>query len=446
MRGDASIAALGVHGQAAAFADGSLTPSDAVEAYTRRIHQFNPALNAFLDLRLADAAKEARDATERWRTGAALSPIDGVAFGVKANIAVGGLPWHGGIAAYRGRVAGEDAACVAALRRAGAIPLGILNMHEGALGATTDNPHFGRCYNPWGENKTPGGSSGGSGASVAAGLCAFALGTDTMGSVRIPSAYCSVAGLKPSYGAVPGDGLIDLSPTLDHIGPHARTAADIRLVLPHLRGQVNADVDHQSIRIGIADWGGAVDIDEDVAVAFAAATDIIMTYAQTKSVDISSFDFGALRRRGLLVSEVEGHHAHQVMLAKDPSGFSDEFRGMLEWGIGQNREKIDAAYDDVRAAGKAVDRLFDDVDVIITPTAPQGPFSFGETVPANQADFTCIANFAGAPAVAVPASTAGAPPASIQFIARKGMDHVALAAAAAFEDARGPAPFPPDHF
>lgn len=439
-----NIVLEGVEALSEAFQEGEASPVDIFAAYKQRISDFNPALNAFLHLRLEEAEIEARASTERWRAGEALSRLDGVPFGVKANIAVADLPWHGGIAAYRERIARRDAQAVANLRKAGAIPIGVLNMHEGALGATTDNIHFGRCYNPWGNGLTPGGSSGGSGAAVAAGLCAFSLGTDTMGSVRIPSAYCGVAGLKPSYGAVPATGLVDLSPMLDHIGPHARTAADLKLILSIMTGAAPPS-SKLPIRFGVADWKAAVDVTDDVDAAFQAATETIMSLGEVSKVDLSVFDFGALRRRGLLISEVEGHRAHRETLEKNPAGFSDAFRGLLEWGAGQPKEKLDAAYADIRNAGAALNALFDDVDVIVAPTAPQGPFPFEYPVPSNQADFTCIANFSGGPAVAVPAGGNGAPPASVQFIARKGRDETALAAAIAYEDARGVSPYPPHY-
>lgn len=438
----ADILAKDVCGISDAFAGGSLAPVDVLRVYFDHIEQYNPRLNAFLSLRFDAAMEEARAAAGRWKSGQQRSPIDGVPFGVKANIAVKGLPWHGGIAAYRDRMAEEDAGVVERLRGAGAVPMGILNMHEGALGATTDNPSFGRCYNPWGDGLTPGGSSGGSGAAVAAGFCAFSLGTDTMGSVRIPSAYCGIAGLKPSYGDICGRGLVELSRTLDHIGPHALSARDLKMIYAALRKDDSAPP-ARSLRIGIGDWRGGVDVSPDVAAAFKKAAQELSKIGEVSIIDLSKFDFGALRRRGLLVSEVEGYRTHKQRLAQSPGGFSDDFRGLLEWGAGQSQEKIDAAYAEVKSAGAALNALFDEVDVITIPTAPQGPFGFDDQIPANQADFTCIANFAGAPAVATPASVDGAPPASLQFIAKTGADAVALEAAIAFEAMRGPAPRPP---
>ena len=173
----------------------------AADVYLGRIERLNslwrtPSCSWIARARFAEAAAS----TARWAAGAPLSPLDGVAIGIKANIAVRGLPWHAGVAAYRERIAHEDADCVMALRKSGAVILGVLNMHEAALGATTDNIAFGRCHNPYRHDFTPGGSSGGSAAAVSGGLCAAALGTDTLGSVRIPAAYCGVFGHMPPRG------------------------------------------------------------------------------------------------------------------------------------------------------------------------------------------------------------------------------------------------------
>ena len=137
------------------------------------------------------------------------------------------------LAAAHHPVPAVDAEVIRRLRAAGAVILGKLNMQEGALGAVNDNPHHGRTTNPFRDGYTPGGSSGGSGAAVAAGLCAAALGTDTGGSVRIPAAYCGVVGLKPSFGLVSTRGVVPLSLRLDHVGPLTRTVAD---AAHHARG------------------------------------------------------------------------------------------------------------------------------------------------------------------------------------------------------------------
>ncbi|MEM9168849.1 MAG: amidase [Pseudomonadota bacterium] len=420
-----------------AFGTGADAPSAALARAFSRIEETNGAVNAFLHLRTDAARDEASASDARWRSGAPLSPIDGTPFGVKANIAVAGLPWHAGVGAYRDRIAAEDADVVRLLKAAGAVAVGVVNMHEGALGATTDNPHFGRCGNPWDTDLTPGGSSGGSAAAVAAGMCAFALGTDTMGSVRIPSAYCGIAGVKPTFGAVPGDGLIDLSPSLDHIGPHARSVADCAAVLSVLAGTpITLDATRR-YRVAIGRWGDAVACEPGVAAGFDRAVSALREIADLTDVAIDDIDFGRLRRRGLLISEREGYAAHEAALAAGGAGFSDEFRMLLEWGHGQPDDKLDAARAAIAAAGQTVRRLIGEHDALVLPTTPQGPFPFGEDAPANQADFTALANFAGAPAVATPAA-AGArnqPPPSVQFIGAPGDDATVLSLAAAFEKA-----------
>ena len=171
--------------------------------YRHRIEALDARIHAFVDL------------TQE-------QPRDGLAWAAKSNIAVQGLPVTAGCEAYRSRISEADAEVIKRIRASGGTLLGTVNMHEGALGATTDNETYGRTKNPWNTDYTPGGSSGGSGAAVAAGLCDVALGTDTMGSVRIPAAYCGVQGHKPTYGLVPETGVVPLSTTLDHVGPLAR--------------------------------------------------------------------------------------------------------------------------------------------------------------------------------------------------------------------------------
>ena len=200
------------------------------EAYLERIARINPRILAFTALDIDNARAAAAESAVRIARGEP-RPLEGVPFGIKANIDIEGLATTAGVAARRDDVATSDAAVVTRLRDAGAVILGHLNMHEAALGATTDNPAYGRTENPHRIGRTPGGSSGGSGAAVAAGLCAAALGTDTMGSVRIPAAYNGVYGLKPTHGLVPDDGLVFLARRLDSIGPLARSVADLAAVM-----------------------------------------------------------------------------------------------------------------------------------------------------------------------------------------------------------------------
>ncbi|TGY90174.1 amidase [Marinicauda algicola] len=421
-------------------------PADPVETYDRaiaRIARFNPGLNAVLEVR--EARTEAEASARRVKAGEPRSPIDGLPVAVKANIALSGLAWHAGIAAYRDRIAQRDAACVARLKAAGAVVFATLNMEEGALGAVTDNPHFGRCLNPWGENLTPGGSSGGSGAAVAAGLVPASLGTDTMGSVRIPAAYCGVAGHKPSRGAVPLEGVIALSRTLDHVGPLARKAKEAADVFAVLSETPPARAPGLSgLLIGRWRVEDHVAVDGEILAAFEAALKA-MEKRGARIVDISlaRYGFGQSRRAGLLIAEREGAAIHAEALEADPEGFSEDFRKMLAWGARQSPDRYEAALLVLKAAAADAGAAFEACDLLAAPTACETAFPFGSEVPAGQADITAFADLAGIPATSVPSalSSAGLPMA-IQFMAPAGEDARALGAAMAYEDLRGEFPAP----
>lgn len=396
------VVEAGALGLAALFR-GGVSPVDAIEVYLERIARLNPTLNAFLDVDVQGARAAAGDSAARWAAGRPLSPLDGVPVGVKANIAVAGLPWHAGIAAYRDRIADRDAEVVTRLRAAGAVILGTLNLHEGALGATTDNPAFGRCENPHRMGFTPGGSSGGSGAAVAAGLCAAALGTDTLGSVRIPSAYCGVFGLKPARGAVPNAGLVPLSWTLDSIGPHARSAGDARVLLEVLTGQAAPLAAGDDRPLAVLEFDGQVQVEPAVARAASRTVEAARSAGlEVRPLRLDDYDFGGVRRLGLLISEAEGHVVHEAMLAERPDGFSPAFAGGLAWAARQPAPRLARAYRDLDAAAARVRECLAPYAGLLCPTTPQPAFAFADPVPANQADFTAVANVTGLPALAFP--------------------------------------------
>ncbi len=437
--------------QAAAFALGRWSPLEVFDAYARRIASLNPVLNAVLDTRFTAAREEAASSADRWARGAPLSEIDGAVVLVKANIAVEGLPWHAGIKAYERRIAREDAVCVARLKAAGAVIAGTVNMEEAALGAVTDNPWFGRTLNPWGDEDdaiTPGGSSGGSGSAVAAGLCIMALGTDTMGSVRIPAAYCGVAGHKPSRHLIDTGGVVALSSTLDHVGPLARSARDLSAFTAALSGQPQRPQRGLTgLTIGRWRFEDALDCDPEVMAAFETAL-ARLDAAGARIVDVrpEHYAYGQSRRAGLLVSEIEALHIHGPQLQKNPEGFSEGLRNLLGWGAQQSAEKIEAAYALVRAAETDAEIWFGDCDLVAAPTALEPAFPFAEPAPAGQADLTAFADMAGIPATAVPMGlTKAGLPVSIQFLAPHGRDGLSLRAATQFEMMAGGPLIPPGY-
>ena len=362
---------------------------------------------------------EAHRAAERAAARRRLGPLDGIAIAVKDNIDVAGVPTSNGFGGPAYRVPTKDAAVVARLRAAGAIILGKLNMHEGALGATNDNPHFGRTVNPHRHGHSPGGSSGGSAAAVAAGLCCAALGSDSGGSVRIPAAYCGIVGLKPSYGLVSTQGVVPLSYRLDHVGPLARTVSDCALMLDVLAGfdpqcpesrraaptryQPAAPEWLDGLRLGVLRNFAAEPVEPAIATAFRAALDQLTSLgAELRTVEMPSYDMAQGRRAGFVRIEVEAAFVHAELYRTQPERFSPQMRSYLEWGSKAPATTLVRADRRIDVAAFELTRCFEDVDAIVSPTAPQAALAFADKAPDNAGAFCVPANFAGCPATSVP--------------------------------------------
>jgi aspartyl-tRNA(Asn)/glutamyl-tRNA(Gln) amidotransferase subunit A len=341
-------------------------------------------------------------------------PLEGKTVGVKANIAVEAMAWTAGIEAFRGRIAEKDAECVARLRGAGAAIIGILNMEEAALGAKTDNQFFGATQNPHKIGYTPGGSSGGSGAAVAAGLCDLALGTDTMGSVRVPASYCGIYGLKPTRGAVSQDGLEICEASLDSIGPLARSLEDLEACS---RVMLSYD-SHQLIdNIALLDGLGGVDCEPAVLENYrkaCAALDASATF-------LLPHPLTRVRFAGFILSSLSLSKSLSDILETRPEQLSDNLKFLLKFG--RERSPDDLA-EDRRILSDTSDAMVAAVEkygAILMPTTPQAAFSHADKAPANQADFTCLASIAGLPAITIPAGLdADGLPVGVQLVAAAG--------------------------
>ncbi len=235
---------------------GALSPLDLVGAYFERIRRLDGRLNSFVTLTEERAVARARVLETELANGNWRGPLHGIPIALKDNIDTAGVLTTAASAVFAERIPDEDAEVVTRLKEAGAIILGKLNMHEFAYGATSAVTHFGPVHNPWDLDRIPGGSSGGSGAAVAARLCAGALGTDTGGSIRIPAAHCGIVGLKPTYGLASIRGIIPLSVSLDHVGPMCRTVADSALMLQALAGYDPRDI--ASISANVPNYSSAL--------------------------------------------------------------------------------------------------------------------------------------------------------------------------------------------
>jgi aspartyl-tRNA(Asn)/glutamyl-tRNA(Gln) amidotransferase subunit A len=343
------------------------------------LKQANAPLNAFAD----------------WDDAATFGPgpLEGLTVGVKANIAVAGLPWTAGMDLHRRRIATRDAEVVGRLRAAGAAIIGSLNMEEAALGAKTDNHWFGPTHNPHCIGNTPGGSSGGSGAAVAAGLCDIALGTDTLGSIRIPAAYCGVYGFKPATAAVSQDGLELCDGAHDAIGPLTR----------------NLDLLEKVAAI-ISDFGACASdqppaILENLAgvtcdAAVLSAYDRALTVRGASAQVTLPHPLARVRFAGFIAS---GRALSAALVDADESRLSPKLKRLMAYG--PRRSAADWSEDQrvMAETGDALRAIVARHGVLLTPTTPGTAFPHSQDAPDTQADFTCIANIAGLPAISIPA-------------------------------------------
>jgi aspartyl-tRNA(Asn)/glutamyl-tRNA(Gln) amidotransferase subunit A len=297
----------------------------------------------------------------------------GLRLAVKDNIDVAGMPCAAGMEVYRDRIAQRDAPCVARLKAAGYTVVGKTLMDEAAFGALGDNPWFGRCHNPRRHGYTCGGSSAGSAAAVAAGLADIALGTDTLGSVRIPASYCGVVGYLPGRGLIDATGVMPLMPEYDRVGVLASTVADA--------ARVAAVSPRSGARVGKVP---------------------------------ATIDLAALRRAALLLVEIEAARIHAALLDDPASKISASLRAALKFGRDAPPERIEKARARIAEAKRWLDQLLRDCDVLVSPTTPGPAFAFDQPAPESQADFTVLANVAGLAAISVPAKTVDGLPVGVQ--------------------------------
>jgi aspartyl-tRNA(Asn)/glutamyl-tRNA(Gln) amidotransferase subunit A len=400
---------LSIASLADGYRSGAVDPAAVTEACLTRIARDDPALRAFITVAGDSAREQAQESRRRFTEGRPRGPLDGIPIGIKDNINVAGLPCTAGTAAFRTRIPEHDARAVTRLKQGGAVLLGKLNMHEGALGATTDNLMYGRCINPLRPGYTPGGSSGGSAAAVAAGFCAAALGSDTMGSVRVPAAYCGAYGFKPSHDAARSDGVVPLSFTLDCVGPLASTIEDLAILADVLHegslrlADRREDVSLAGCRIGVPRQLASVALTPPVASAFARFLDALRDAgAGVTSVDLLHWDPTKARRAGLLISEAEGAAYYRRAVGADFAGLSPEFAAMLRFPQGAGLDRVIDAYALIDAVRQSYLDAFSELEFLALPTTPQPSFPHGVEVPVNQADCTALANFARAPAISLP--------------------------------------------
>lgn len=375
------------------------------------------------------AANSAHTSASRYRQQAPLGIWDGIPFVAKDNIAAADLPWTAGIEAYRNRIATKNATLIQWLDDRGAILVGKANLHEAALGTSTDNPWFGPCHHPLRHGYSPGGSSGGSAVAVAAGYVPLALGTDTMGSVRIPAAFCGAYGYKPGNGLVSANGVTPLATSLDTIGLIAANANDLAVYGANLITPMTAPPTSIAAptSIGVLSESALIDCTEAVINSYKQAVEQLRQCGATVT-EVDWIDNPTqYRRAGLTLVVDEAYRAHQTAMAATPEGFSEELTGLLNYGRNMDSTKPADALTRIKQLKSWTRAQWSGVDVVLTPVTPCATHAFSESAPVNLADFTAIANLTGAPATALPyAQCSNGLPLGLQLIGQTTRDHELL--------------------
>lgn len=440
---------LDLVGCAQALASGTLTASALVEQCLGAIARDNASLGAwtFVDAQAARAAAAAAD--DRRRGHASRGPLDGIPVAVKGNVAVKGWPLTAGLRFRAESRAETDAFVVTRLREAGAVLLGATNMDEGALGAEGVNAWYGTIHNPLRQGYSPGGSSGGSAAAVAAHHCIAAIGTDTIGSVRIPAAFCGIAGLKPSHALLSLRGVVPVHPRFDHVGPLAKRARDLPLLLAALAAYDPASPVSFPLPLAPARRGDAprkigycvgfdeLAVTESVVGAYNRGLAALRALGwQLLPVDLRRWDLPRLRRAILALCEREMWRTHGDRTSTRPDDFSEGLRAFIRFGGKLGPSELAAAEERIAAFQSQWSALMDPLDAVVLPTTPCTAFPHGERHPYNTADLTAVATGAALPALSLPLPRAPhAMPAGLQLVGHRGGELDLAAMAATLEDA-----------
>jgi aspartyl-tRNA(Asn)/glutamyl-tRNA(Gln) amidotransferase subunit A len=457
---DLELCGLTVARAAKALRARELSPLELTEAYLRRIERLNPRVNAYITVTAERALADARRATEELAAGRALGPLHGIPVALKDLYETAGIRTTGGAKILGGHVPAQDCPVARRLREAGSVLLGKLNTHEFAYGVTTDNPHFGPTRNPWDLERIPGGSSGGSGAAIAAGLATATTGTDTGGSIRMPASVCGVVGLKPSYGLVSKAGVLPLSHLFDHAGPITRTVEDAALVLNAIAGYDPADA--SSVRVPAADFTAALGagvrglrvgvprgyfferLDDEVAEAVERALgELRRLGAEVRDVAIPGVEAGVAATFALVLAEAQAIHAES--LRTRPADFGADVREILSLPAPDASALLRAlrTRDELTAAMRGV---LESVDVLVTPTTPITAVQIGQGAvrvgrfeePVLTAMIRCTAPFNAThlPALSLPCGfTRAGLPVGLQIAGRPFDEATVLRAGRAYERA-----------
>ncbi|MDX6444360.1 MAG: aspartyl-tRNA(Asn)/glutamyl-tRNA(Gln) amidotransferase subunit [Blastocatellia bacterium] len=380
-----------------------ISPVDLTAACLDRIERLNPVLNAFITVTREGAMAGARVAEDEIQRGQWRGPLHGIPIGLKDLIDTAGVRTTCGSALFADQVPTEDAYVVQRLKRAGAVLLGKQNLQEFAYGGTSASSHFGAVHNPWNPKHIAGGSSGGSAAAVAAGMCFGAIGSDTGGSIREPAAFCGVVGLKPTYGRVSTRGVFPLSWSLDHVGPICRNVRDAALMLEAIAGYDALDptcVDwpieqyanalssktdfRRGLRIGLARQPFFEDLDADIELAINEAIEVIRKMSavsearpsgRASSLEVIEVDLPSVPTA---VQAPEVYAVHTNYYANSPELYRPWMRERLAQAANADTASYVADRFALERVRRTISDVFTEVDLLITPTTPVPPITIEE--------------------------------------------------------------------
>ena len=441
-----------------------VSPVELTRECLSRIERLNPKLNAFITVTADSALAEARQAEaeiqhERWR-----GPLHGIPIGLKDLIDTAGVRTTAASGLFKDRVPAQDAEIVHRLKAAGAVLLGKLNLHEFAYGGSSVISHFGPVHNPWNLDCSPGGSSGGSAAAVAAQLCYGAIGSDTGGSVRQPAGYCGIVGLKPTYGRVSTSGVIPLSWSLDHLGPMTRTVTDAALMLQVIAGydaRDTASIDvpvpnyaatiaaaTSSLRLGILRAYFYEALHPEIQAAMEAALSVLKTLTRTQR-DVAplaaSDNYASMMDPYVTILRAEAYAYHKEYVSKSPELYQAQTLKRIQTGADITTSAYIQARRQLEQIRRSITRVFETVDLLITPTASVPPFAIADLLadPNTLREKELITlhntrpfNILGLPTVSVPCGFSQADlPIGMQITGPPGGEVTVLRLAYAYEQA-----------
>lgn len=436
-----------------------LSPVELTDAALNRIAQLNPALNAFITVTADRARRAARAAEREIARGRWKGPLHGIPISLKDNIWTRGVRTTAGSKILKDFIPNADAEVTARLARAGAILIGKTNLHEFAYGITSANPHFGCVRNPWNRERIPGGSSGGSAAAVAAGMCFASIGTDTGGSIRIPSSLCGLVGLKPTFGLVSVEGIVPLCISLDHAGPIARTVADVCILLEAIAGEFPksaARPDHcklnralpRKLRIGWPEDYFFERVDVEVRASIDAAAQVFRSLgAQIVRIPMPRLAAALLpATNDIALAEASHYHESQGYFPAFALDYGEDVSKRLEAGTKVTALNYLRGLAKKPEAVAEFDNVFKRVDVILTPATPIAAPPVGadevvidgetETVRSTLVRMNRPANFTGHPALSMPCGfTRDGLPIGMQLMGPHWSEARLLSIASAYESA-----------